>query len=131
MVSDYLFPQTVTVNMGINLGGSDAFMPQHALNRPQIRPALQQMGGKGMAERVRTDLLFYADLLCQLLYYMKHHNAGNVLAPAAYKYKIFISGQYFGFIAEQEIILQFADRPPGTYISGRKFISTLIKPSFR
>ena len=35
---------------GIDLGGGDIGMAQHLLNGPQVRPILQQMGGKGVAQ---------------------------------------------------------------------------------
>ena len=42
-------------------------MSQHFLDRPQIRPIFQQMGRKGVAERMRRNLLFDSGLLLIVL----------------------------------------------------------------
>ena len=42
-------------------------MSQHFLDRPQIRPIFQQMGRKGVAERMRRNLLFDSGFLLIVL----------------------------------------------------------------
>ena len=58
--------QTLFQNMGVNLRCGNIRMPQHLLNRTQIRPMGQEMAGKGMAQRVgREPLRRNARLGCQ------------------------------------------------------------------
>lgn len=42
-------------HMGVNLCGANVCMAQQKLNHPQIRPVVDQVGGKGMAQHVRAD----------------------------------------------------------------------------
>jgi len=41
-------------NLGVDLGGPDAAVAQNHLDLPQVLPALQEMGGEGVAEHVRA-----------------------------------------------------------------------------
>ena len=52
------FPRDV----GIYLGSGQVGMTQHHLNAAQVRPVLQQMGGKGMAKGVGRNILEYPRL---------------------------------------------------------------------
>ena len=47
MMFQYLPSQGSGVDMGINLGGADAFVSQHGLDGTQVGPSLEQGGGKG------------------------------------------------------------------------------------
>src|SRR5208283_932783 len=40
-------------DMSVNLGGSQTGMPQQFLHHPQVRAAIQQMGGKSMSDGMR------------------------------------------------------------------------------
>ena len=42
--------EALSLHMGIDLGGADVGMAQQKLHGPQVSPAFQQVGGKGMAE---------------------------------------------------------------------------------
>ena len=44
--------------MGINLGCRQIAVPQQHLHNPQIGAMIEQMGGKGMAQRMRRQMLF-------------------------------------------------------------------------
>ena len=44
-----------TAPLGCNLRGRETRVPQQLLDRPQVRPALQQMGREGVSQRVRRD----------------------------------------------------------------------------
>ena len=44
-------------HVGIDLGSGDIAMPQHRLDRAQVSAVHQQIGGKGMAQSVRGDML--------------------------------------------------------------------------
>ena len=48
--------------VGVELGGGDVGVSQHHLDRPQIRPADQEMGGEGMAQDMGRDLGPYSGL---------------------------------------------------------------------
>ncbi len=54
-------------HMGVNLGGRDIRVTQHFLKRPQVRAVLQQMGRKGMTQRMGRDFLVNARLLLIVL----------------------------------------------------------------
>ena len=47
--------EALSLHMGIDLGGADVGMAQQKLHGPQVSPAFQQVGGKGMAAGVRRD----------------------------------------------------------------------------
>ena len=49
--------------MGVNHGGADIGMTQQFLHRADVVASLQQMGGEGMAQRVRRRRLVDAGLL--------------------------------------------------------------------
>ena len=46
--------QVLIENMGIDLGRGDIGMTQQRLDHPQVRPARQKVGGKGVAQLVRS-----------------------------------------------------------------------------
>jgi hypothetical protein len=43
--------------MRVDLRGGNVGVPEQLLNHAQIRPAFQQVAGKGMAQRVRRNRL--------------------------------------------------------------------------
>ena len=43
-------------DVGVDLGGGDVGVAEQGLHRAQIGAALQQVGGEGVAQDVRTDL---------------------------------------------------------------------------
>src|SRR5690349_3455951 len=47
------FLQLLQAHVRVDLGGREAGVPQHLLHRADVRAAIQEVGGKGMAERVR------------------------------------------------------------------------------
>jgi hypothetical protein len=51
-------PEPFRSDMGVYLGRGDVHMSQHDLNRPKVRPAIQEVGGKGMAKGMRMDFVF-------------------------------------------------------------------------
>ncbi len=50
-------PKPFRCDMGVYLGRGNIHVPQHDLNRTKVRTAIQKMGGKGMAKRMRMDLV--------------------------------------------------------------------------
>ena len=62
-----------------------------------------------MAERMRTDILFYAGHLRLLFDHMKHHDTRKPCPPAAQEKNIFIPLLYRDQIPIQQIILYLPD----------------------
>lgn len=131
MMLDNFTSEHVPVDMRINFRGGDGFMSQHALNGPQIGAAFQQMGGKGMAERVRADILGDAGLFRQFFNHVKHHDAGDTIAPSCQKYVIFVSFLDFPRLrsANQYFISLMARGEIGTRRCLLPLPSTLMNPS--
>ena len=69
-------------------------MPQHLLNGAQIGSTLEQVGGKGVAERVGADRLFDAGKLAQPLDNVEHHDACELCSTAVEKQVIFAAALY-------------------------------------
>ena len=67
--------QARAVDVDVDLGGGDALVPQHLLDGAQVGTTLEQMGGKTVAQGVRTDDLADARQLTQLLDDVKYHLA--------------------------------------------------------
>jgi hypothetical protein len=55
-----LAPQILAVYVGIELGGGEIGVAEHLLNRSQVRPALQQVGGERVSEGMRRHSLLYS-----------------------------------------------------------------------
>src|SRR5438128_8775656 len=49
--------EPLLIDMGVDLGGCDARVTQHLLDRAQIGPAAQQMSGEGMPQHVGRHIL--------------------------------------------------------------------------
>lgn len=69
--------------MHVDFGGGDAFVSEHLLDGSQVGPALKQMRGEGMAQRVGTDVFSDAAVGTQLLDDDKHHLARQLPAAKA------------------------------------------------
>ena len=57
MTSQNLLAHPVGVDVAVNLSGGDACMAQHGLDGAKAGATSEQMGGKGVAEGMRTDCL--------------------------------------------------------------------------
>ena len=42
--------------VGVNLSGAQTLVPQHFLNRPQVRPMIQHVRGKAVPQGMRADV---------------------------------------------------------------------------
>ncbi len=62
METDDGLSQVFTVQVGIDFGGDDRFVPQHLLYSPQIGTTFHQVGGKGVPEGMWTHRLFVSRL---------------------------------------------------------------------
>ena len=54
--------QAAARHMGIDLGGGQVAVAQQHLHHAQVRAVVQQMSGKGMAQRMRRQFHFHAGL---------------------------------------------------------------------
>ena len=95
--------------MGVDFGGANAFMTQHALDGTQVGSAFQQVGGEGMAEGMWANGFLEPDVVGKLFDDVENHDAGDVRAPFADEYKVFIS-LFDGYaVAVNEIVFQFVN----------------------
>ena len=81
MMLHNLASQTGRIDVGIYFRRADVLVPQHGLDNTQVGTVFQQVGGKGVAERVGADNLPDSRLLSQFLHQVEHHDAGEVLLP--------------------------------------------------
>ena len=70
----YFTPQHVPVDVGIYFGCGDFLVSQHFLDSEQVGAAFQQMGGEGMAERMRAHVFFDTGHFRLLLDNMENHD---------------------------------------------------------
>ena len=105
MMLDDFTSEHIPINMCVNLGSSDTFVSQHALNGSQIGTSLQKVRREGMAEGVRTDIFSTSGCFGQNFDDMEHHYSGNVLAPLADEHEIFVSRLDVHSISVDEIEL--------------------------
>lgn len=57
MVLNDLTSQHIPVDMGVDFSGRNRLVSQHTLDGAEVGTSFQQVGGEGMAEGVRTDIL--------------------------------------------------------------------------
>ena len=71
--------------MGIDLSGDDVGVAEHHLHRAEIGSAGEQMGGKGVAQNMRADLLGDAGTVRHLANDLPEAVSGHRLAPIGAK----------------------------------------------
>ena len=49
------FLETAVLHMGVDLRGGNTGMAQHGLDRPQVRPMIQEVGSERMAKHMGRD----------------------------------------------------------------------------
>ena len=49
--------EILLIDMGVDLGGADVHMPEHRLDESEVRPPLQEMRRKRVAQGVWGDML--------------------------------------------------------------------------
>lgn len=57
MVLEHGFAKQTVVEVGIDLGSGYAAVAEHYLNKPQVNPMVQQVGGKRVPQGMRTNNL--------------------------------------------------------------------------
>src|SRR5580700_8746939 len=70
------------VEVGIDLGGGDAFVAEHFLNGTKIGAAFDEVGGEGMAKGMRGDVLGNPGLFYEVFKQQKDHDAAKAAAAA-------------------------------------------------
>lgn len=48
--------QTLLIYVRVDLGRGDVGMAEHFLDHPQIRPVVEEVGGKGMTKEMGVDV---------------------------------------------------------------------------
>src|SRR2546430_9456556 len=81
--------QVVPVHVGVELRRCEVGVPQHLLDRPQVRAALEQMSGEAVAQRVRSEehtseLQSQSNLVCRLLLEKKNNSATTPTSARQY-----------------------------------------------
>ena len=69
-------------------------MSQHALDGPEVGPALQQMGGKGVTESMRTYRFVNSRHRSKILYNIKDHDPGQGTASSYAKEEIGLRSRF-------------------------------------
>ena len=72
MMLTYLILPCAAVHMGINLRSGYALVSEKFLNRTQVRPVFNQMGRKGMSERMGRYIFPYVADEGLPLYHLEH-----------------------------------------------------------
>lgn len=72
--------QILAGEVGVYLGGGEAFVPQHLLHGTQVGPVLHQFGSKTVAEAVGRDIFVYASFLDGLFDELEDCHAGEMVA---------------------------------------------------
>ena len=78
----YLLAEETAVNVRIDFRRPYLFVSQHGLDGTQVRPAFEQVGGKGVTQGVRGDVFRDACAFSINLQVVEDRDAGEVLAAA-------------------------------------------------
>ena len=84
-MKENLLSESAAVDVYIYFGGGDALVAEHLLNGAQVRPALEQMGGKGVAQCVRAYGLVYTGEFAKAFHYIENHHSRESTAAAIKK----------------------------------------------
>ena len=77
VVEDF-FAQAGAVDVDIDFGGGNAFMPKHLLDGTKVGSAFKQMCRKGVSQCVWADFTFDAGKVGKLFYDFENRNATDV-----------------------------------------------------
>lgn len=86
--------EVIAVEVRIDLGGGDRLMAQHFLNGPKVCTSLDEVGSKGVAERVRTYRLLQPDPGGQRLNNVEHHHPAELFSATVEKHIAIMSFLY-------------------------------------
>ena len=106
MVLHNLLAQSFSVDMCVDFGCGNAFMPKHGLYYTQIGTPFEQMGCKGMSEGMRADIFIYLCRCHQFFYYAKDCYSRQWFATSfAHKNIVLIAGLYINAFPVVEIVV--------------------------
>ena len=74
VVQEDFFAQARAVDVEVDFGGGNVFVPQHLLDCTQIGTAFEQVSGKRVAQRVWADGFAYPGKLAQFFHNIEHHH---------------------------------------------------------
>ena len=97
----------VTVNFSVYFGGGNLLMSEHHLDGTKVGSSLKKMGGKGVAEGVRTDLFLYACFGTISLDDIEDHDAAELSAKTIEKDEILEAMLDVEFVAEGIVVAYF------------------------
>ncbi len=83
------FAQVFPVEVGIYLGGGDAFVAKHFLYGTKVGSSFYEVGCKRVAESVRGNVLGDTCLLGQAFQHQEDHDAGQLAAAAVKEEDVF------------------------------------------
>ena len=92
MVFDNLTAQEVLVEVEVDFGSGNAFVPQHLLYGTQVGTILEQVRGKGVSQGVGAHTLRYATKLASIAHNVENHGATEATATAVEKKKVLLAG---------------------------------------
>src|SRR5580692_10263930 len=92
MIPVQRLPQELAVQVGIDLGGGNAFMAQHFLYGAEVGATFHEMGGEGMTEGVGGNVLGNAGLPDKVFQEQEDHDPGEPAAAAIEKEDILMAG---------------------------------------
>lgn len=84
-MKENLLSESAAVDVYIYFCGGDALVAEHLLNGAQVCPALEQMGGKGVAQCVRAYGLVYPGEFAKTFYNIENHHSRESTAAAIKK----------------------------------------------
>ena len=102
VVVEYFVAQSCYVYVRVNLRCSYVFVSEHFLYGTQVRSALQQCGGEGVAQRVWRHCLDDASVACHVLYHYQDHGACEVCSSAVEEHVFFLARLYVHQVAVVE-----------------------------
>ena len=85
MMSHDGIPQIFPVKMSIYFRCKNRFVPEHFLDSPKVSSSVDQMGGKGMPEGMRTYSFPDTCFFCKLFYQGENHHPGHFASSAIKK----------------------------------------------
>jgi hypothetical protein len=83
--------EVIPVEVGVDLGGGDAFVSEHFLDGAQVGTTFDEMSSKTMPEGMRADVFLEPDAFDLFLNDEKYHHAAEFFAPFVEKYKLFVA----------------------------------------
>jgi hypothetical protein len=99
--------QEFAVEVGIDLGGGNAFVAEHFLDGAEVGAAFHEVGGERMTEGMRGDIFCDTGLPDQVFEEQEDHLPRKLAAPSVEKEGVFMTG--FCAEVDADILLIDAD----------------------